>query len=66
MNERTRTLGARIYAGLFRVYGQAQVSAAETPTSTYPDIVQGSLADWEGRRALDGTTYLVPRTGPDA
>lgn len=62
---RTTTLGARIYAGLFKVYGQAQISAADAPTSAYPDIVQGRIDDWQVRHAADGSTYLVSREDLD-
>ncbi len=65
MRTRTRRLGKRIYAALFKVYGQAQISAVDAPTSAYPDIVQGRIDDWEVRHALDGSTYLVPRDNPD-
>ena len=65
MKNPRRSLGARIYAGLFTVYGQAQISAQDTPTSSYPDIVQGTLADWEVRHRRDGSSYLVPPPEPD-
>ena len=65
MKNQRRSLGARIYAGLFTVYGQAQISAQDTPTSSYPDITQGTLTDWEVRQRRDGSSYLVPPTEPD-
>ena len=65
MKYQPKSLGARIYAGLFTVYGQAQISAQDTPTSSYPDIDQGTLTDWEVRQRRDGSSYLVPPSEPD-
>lgn len=62
MSDDERSLGARIYAGLFKVYGQAQISPADEPTSAYPDIAQAKLTDWEVHQARDGSSYLVARS----